>query len=77
MQIRLRRAQSVLSSSLALLLLAFVAVPSRAAEKVHLRVDDYQIQGRTYSSSPSDFSAGQGQIHCPSGSHGRRLRIAQ
>ena len=44
MQIRLRRAQSVLSSSLALLLLAFVAIPSRAAEKTRLRVDDYQIE---------------------------------
>src|SRR5216684_3633314 len=43
MQIRLRRAQSVLTSSLALLL-AFVAVPSRAAEKARLRVDDYQIE---------------------------------
>src|SRR5271165_7497052 len=44
MQIRLRRAQSVLSSSLALLLLIFGAIPSRAAEKTHLRVDDYQIE---------------------------------
>ncbi len=44
MQIRLRRAHSVLSSSLALLLLIFVAIPSRAAEKTHLRVDDYQIE---------------------------------
>src|SRR5580700_4564801 len=44
MQIRLRRAQSVLSSSLALLLLAFVAIPLRAAEKTRLRVDDYQIE---------------------------------
>jgi tetratricopeptide (TPR) repeat protein len=45
MQIRLRRAQSALSSTLALLLLAFVATPSRAAtEKAHLRVDDYQIE---------------------------------
>src|ERR1700692_595783 len=43
MRIRLRRAQSVLSSSLALLL-AFVTVPARAAEKARLRVDDYQIQ---------------------------------
>jgi tetratricopeptide (TPR) repeat protein len=43
MQIRLRRVQSVLSSSLALLL-AFVATPSRAAEKTHLRVDNYQIE---------------------------------
>src|SRR5882757_3187201 len=42
MQIRLRRALSVLTSSLALLL-AFVAYPSRAAEKARLRVDDYQI----------------------------------
>jgi Peptidase family M1 domain/Tetratricopeptide repeat len=44
MQIRVRRAQSVLSGSFALLLLACVATPLRAAEKVHLRVDDYQIQ---------------------------------
>src|SRR5882757_4622763 len=44
MQIRLRSAQSVLSSSLALLLLAFVATPSRGADKTHLRVDDYQIE---------------------------------
>ncbi|MCU1301434.1 MAG: peptidase rane alanine aminopeptidase [Candidatus Sulfotelmatobacter sp.] len=44
MQIRLRRAQSVLSSSLALLLLAFAAIPSQAAEKARLRVDDYQIE---------------------------------
>src|SRR5712672_413999 len=44
MQICLRRAQSVLSSPLALLLLTLVAVPSRAAEKARLRVDDYQIE---------------------------------
>src|SRR5271167_2104408 len=44
MQNRLRRAQSVLSSSLAPLLLAFVAMPSRAAEKTRLHVDDYQIE---------------------------------
>jgi aminopeptidase N len=44
MQNRLRRAQSVLSSSLVLLVLALVALPSRAAEKTHLRVDDYQIE---------------------------------
>jgi aminopeptidase N len=44
MQIRLRRVPSVLSSSLTLLLLALVAIPSRAAEKTHLRVDDYQIE---------------------------------
>src|ERR1700691_6716959 len=43
MQIRLRRDKSVLSSFLALLLV-FVATPSRAAEKTHLRVDDYQIE---------------------------------
>jgi tetratricopeptide (TPR) repeat protein len=43
MQIRLRRDQSVLSSFLALLLV-FVVTPSRAAEKTHLRVDDYQIE---------------------------------
>jgi tetratricopeptide (TPR) repeat protein len=43
MQIRLRRAQSVLSGSLALLLV-MVATPARAAEKAHLRVDDYQIE---------------------------------
>jgi tetratricopeptide (TPR) repeat protein len=44
MQIRPRRAQCVLSSSLALLLVAFVATSLRAAEKAHLRVDDYQIE---------------------------------
>jgi len=44
MQNRLRRAPSVLSGSLVLLLLAFAATPSRAAEKVRLRVDDYQIE---------------------------------
>ena len=44
MQIRLRRAQSVLSGLLVLLLLAFAATPSRAAEKARLRVDDYQIE---------------------------------
>src|ERR1700731_667951 len=44
MQIQLRRAQSVLSASSALLLLIFIAIPSRAAEKAHLRVEDYQIQ---------------------------------
>src|ERR1700730_2494303 len=44
MQICLRRAQSVLSISLTLLSLAFVATPSRAADKTHLRVEDYQIE---------------------------------
>jgi hypothetical protein len=43
MQIRLRRAQSVLSSFFALLL-AFAAIPARAAEKARLRVDDYRIE---------------------------------
>src|SRR6202046_1855692 len=44
MQIQLRRAQSVLLGSSALLLLLFIAIPSHAAEKVRLRVDDYQIE---------------------------------
>src|ERR1017187_7759207 len=44
MQIQLRRAQSVLSGTSALLLLIFIAIPSWAAEKAHLRVDDYQIE---------------------------------
>src|SRR5580700_1313900 len=44
MQIQLRRAQSVLSASSALLLLIFIASPSWAAEKAHLRVEDYQIE---------------------------------
>src|SRR6201981_3070898 len=45
MQIRLRRAQSVLSRTFALLVFAFLATPSwAAAEKTHLRVDDYQIE---------------------------------
>src|SRR5258707_9724014 len=44
MQICLRRAQSVLSSTLALVLLPFARIPSRAAEKARVRVDDYQIE---------------------------------
>src|SRR5579864_2081146 len=44
MQIDLRRAASVLTSSLALLLTFFAALPSWAAEKARLRVDDYQIE---------------------------------
>src|ERR1017187_1566939 len=44
MQIQLRRAQSVLSGTSALLLLIFIAIPSWAAEKAHLRVEDYQIE---------------------------------
>jgi tetratricopeptide (TPR) repeat protein len=44
MQIRFRRVPSVLSSSLVLLLLAFVSTPSQGAEKTRLRVDDYQIE---------------------------------
>ena len=43
MQIRRRRSYSVLRSSFVLMLLVLPAVPSRAAEKAHLRVDDYQI----------------------------------
>jgi tetratricopeptide (TPR) repeat protein len=44
MQIRFRRAQSVLARPLALFLLVFATVPSRAVEKARLRVDDYQIE---------------------------------
>jgi tetratricopeptide (TPR) repeat protein len=44
MQIQLRRAVGGLTTSLALLLLFFAAMPSWAAEKARLRVDDYQIQ---------------------------------
>ena len=44
MQIRRWRTQSVLSSSLALSLLALVALPARAADRARLRVDDYQIE---------------------------------
>jgi len=44
MQIRRRRANRVLCSSLVLLMLASLSVPSRAAEKAHLRVEDYQIE---------------------------------
>ncbi len=45
MQICLRRAPGVLSGFLAMLLLAFVALSSWAADKgTHLRVDDYQIE---------------------------------
>jgi tetratricopeptide (TPR) repeat protein len=44
MQIQLRRAVGGLATSLALLLLFFAAMPSWAAEKARLRVDDYQIE---------------------------------
>src|ERR1700737_4158107 len=44
MQIQFRRAVGGLTTSLALLLLFFAAMPSWAAEKARLRVDDYQIQ---------------------------------
>src|SRR6202051_1762051 len=44
MQIRLRRARSVLPTLLVLLLPAFAPTPSWAAEKPRLRVDDYQIE---------------------------------
>jgi len=44
MQIQLRRAQSVRLGCSALLLVIFVAMPSWAAEKVRLRVDNYQIE---------------------------------
>src|ERR1700684_4391375 len=39
-----RRALSVLTSSLTLALLVLLAIPSRAAEKARLRVDDYRIE---------------------------------
>jgi len=39
-----RRAVSVLSSSLILTLVVLLAMPSRAADKARLRVDDYQIE---------------------------------
>jgi tetratricopeptide (TPR) repeat protein len=44
MQIQFRRAVGGLTTSLALLLLFFAAMPLWAAEKARLRVDDYQIQ---------------------------------
>ncbi len=44
MQIQVRRAVGGLTTSLALLLLFFAAMPSWAAEKARLRVDDYQIE---------------------------------
>ena len=44
MLIHPRRALSVLTSSLTLSLVVLLAVPSRAAEKARLRVDDYQIE---------------------------------
>ena len=43
MQIQIRRAPGVLTSSLAIFLL-LVAMPAWAAEKARLRVDDYQIE---------------------------------
>src|SRR6266568_4559275 len=44
MQIHPRRALGVLTSSLTWLLLVLLAIPSWAAEKARLRVDDYQIE---------------------------------
>ncbi len=44
MSIHLRRGLGVLTSSLTLSLLVVLAIPSWAAEKARLRVDDYQIQ---------------------------------
>jgi len=44
MQIRFRRAQSILASPILLLLLIVASVPSRAVEKARLRVDSYQIE---------------------------------
>jgi tetratricopeptide (TPR) repeat protein len=44
MQIHPRRAFGVLCGFLALLTLPFFSAPARAAEKAHLRVDDYQIE---------------------------------
>jgi tetratricopeptide (TPR) repeat protein len=43
MSIDLRRRLSVLTSSMTLALLVLLALPSQAAEKARLRVDDYQI----------------------------------
>src|SRR5260221_1396786 len=44
MLIHPRRALSVLASSLTLSLVVLFAIPSRAADKARLRVDDYQIE---------------------------------
>jgi tetratricopeptide (TPR) repeat protein len=44
MQTSLRRVRGVLTTSLALCLIALAAAPAWAAEKAHLRVDDYQIE---------------------------------
>jgi tetratricopeptide (TPR) repeat protein len=46
MSIQLRRGRVALTSSLALFLLFFAALPSQAAEKARLRVDDYQIEAQ-------------------------------
>jgi tetratricopeptide (TPR) repeat protein len=43
MQIQLRRAHSVLAGFSAMLLLVFMSIPSLAAEKARIRVDDYKI----------------------------------
>src|SRR4029077_7007370 len=44
MQIQSRRAPGVLTSFLAIFLFLLIAMPSWAAEKARLRVDDYQIE---------------------------------
>src|SRR5438445_1322895 len=44
MPIELRRWQSVLTRSLIATLIVWAALPAQAADKSHLRVDDYQIE---------------------------------
>ena len=77
MSIDLRRRLSVLTSSLTLALLLLLALPSQAAEKARLRVDDYQIDADSRPTSPSNHRQSQGQIHGFAGHKRRRLRTAQ
>jgi hypothetical protein len=68
-------ARSVLGGFSALWLLIFITVPSGAAEKARLRVDDHQIDAELPPSAP-DFGEGKGQIRRPSGFEYRDFRIA-
>ncbi len=42
-----------------------VSLPAWAADKMRLRVDDYQIDAELAPHTPQDQRAGQGEVYCP------------